>query len=136
MGQKEKDGKRFMTPVGAGLAAICFFLPWRGDLGFSGAYMASHDNGVFWLVLIAAIAIMAAFMIYNGNNKLSKAKPFVVTAAVIAFGVMLLLLLILNRFFGYGVKDFTIGYWGSFAGFMTSLLGVQFLKDHAPANAD
>jgi hypothetical protein len=133
MEQKEKDGKRFITPGGAGLAAICFFLPWLRACGqeFSGAQVASQGGSDLWLILIAALVVVVVFFMFDGQNKLSKVKPIAIIAAVLALGDMLLRFQKLKEI-GAGVDDLRIGAWGTIIGFVASVIGVQFLEDEVP----
>ncbi len=92
MEQKEKDSKRFISPGGAGLAAICFSLPWFRGCGqdISGAQIASNGGHEFWLILIAAVAIVGGFFVFDGQNNLKKLKPFALVGAILALLIMVL----------------------------------------------
>jgi hypothetical protein len=85
------DKKRFITPSGAGIALICFFLPWAkfscmGEVKYqSGADL----GGIFWAVFVAALAILAAYFVFSNNKQLKKAKPIVIASSLIALGILL-----------------------------------------------
>jgi len=85
------DNKRFITPAGAGIALICFFLPWAsfscmGEVKYqSGADL----GGIFWIVFLAALAILAAYFVFSNNKQLKKAKPIVIASSLIALGILL-----------------------------------------------
>jgi ribosomal protein L40E/uncharacterized protein (DUF983 family) len=129
MEQKEKDSKRFITPAGAGLAAICFFLPWVRACGqdISGAQIANHGESALWLVLIAAIAIVGGFFIYEGQNNLKKLKPLAVVGALLS-----LLILLIKYAQVKGEVEIQYGAVGTLIGFIASLFGLQFLEDSVP----
>ena len=129
MEQKEKDSKRFITPAGAGLAAICFFLPWIRACGqdITGVQIANHGESVLWLVLIAAIAIVGGFFIYEGQNNLKKLKPLAVVGALLS-----LLILLIKYAQVKGEVEIQYGAVGTLIGFVSSLFGLQFLEDTVP----
>jgi len=136
MDQKQKDGKRFITPSGAGLAAICFFMPWMRACGqdVSGFQIANGGESALWLVLIAAIAIVVGFFIYDGQNKLKDLKPIVIVGA----GVSLLILLFKYSEFnkqGGGMFEMKFGSVGTILGFGASLFGLLFLEDTVTTTA-
>lgn len=51
-----------ISPAGAGLAALCFFLPWGrfSCAGMSRILTGAQIGGVFWIVFAAALAIPLA----------------------------------------------------------------------------
>ncbi len=69
-------GKKFLSPGGAGLVIICFFLPWvkfkcaadDASHNMSGFDLANHAN-MIWLVLIAAVFIIGVFFYYHFPTK-------------------------------------------------------------------
>jgi hypothetical protein len=129
MEQKEKDNKRFITPGGAGLAAICFFLPWVRACGqdVSGIQIANNGESVFWLVLIAAIVIVGGFFMFDGQNNLKKLKPIAIGGAVLS---LLILFIKYSQFKNKGgIFEIQYGSIGTLLGFAASLFGIQFLED-------
>ena len=134
MEQKEKDSKRFITPAGAGIVAICFFLPWvrLGVQGFyhydSGLQIANMSNSclMFWLILIAAIAIVVAFFVFEGQNNLKKMKPIVLVGAILS-----ILIMVIGNQQQIGcsrLSEIQYGSVGTLIGFIISVFGLQFLR--------
>lgn len=130
MKQKGKDNKRFITPSGAGLAAICFFLPWIRACGrdMSGVQIANNGESALWLVLLAAIAIVVVFFVYDSRNNLRKLKPIAICGA----GLSLLILIIKyaqikNR--SGDMVEVEFGAVGTLLGLVAALFGIQFLGE-------
>ncbi|MCX6827899.1 MAG: hypothetical protein NT002_01255 [candidate division Zixibacteria bacterium] len=135
-----KDLKKFsifLTPAGAGIAIICFFLPWvkvscgTVTVEASGARI----GGIFWAVLAAAIIIMLSFFFFWKRKELIKARLVTLIGAV--FSVAVMLYKFIDAFGGspsnINVSDIggvlRIGAFGSFAGFLLSVLGTAFMID-------
>jgi hypothetical protein len=142
----------FLTPSGAGLAAICFFMPWvRFDcMGaqktLSGADLANRE-AVFWLALAAAVAILAAVFYFRSQGALEKARPVVWIASLAGMGLLLV------KYFSFSggektpfgsitPKDIGLsiqpGAVGVLIGFALALIGVGGLKSEgtgAPGQA-
>ena len=70
--------KAFLSPAGAGLVLICFFLPWvRVSCAGKEMIISGHTlGGVFWLVLGAAALSLAAFFYFHKRQKPKNARPF------------------------------------------------------------
>ncbi len=128
MEKKEKDSKRFISPAGAGLAVIMFFLPWVKACGgnLSGADIARINNE-FWLILISAIAIVGAFFYFDNQNKLSKLKPIVVVGALLSLGIILFKF---AKVKSEGMIEIQYGVVLTVIGFVVSLFGITSLEDH------
>lgn len=136
---EQKDSKIFLSPSGAIISIICFFLPWvrfscMGEVkNSSGADM----GGYFWLVFVAALAILLIFFIFYNRQELVKAKPLIILSSLIALGVILFQYIKFaageNTEFGR-VKPEDIGLSiqfggiGTLIGFILSLIGSFFLK--------
>lgn len=137
MAQKEKDNKRFITPSGAGLAAICFFLPWIRACGqdISGVQIANNGESALWLVFLAAVAVVVAFFIYDGQNNLKKLKPLAIGSVALSFLILLIKYAQIRKQ-GGGMFEIQYGSIGTFLGFVASLIGLQYLEDTIapPAN--
>ena len=88
---EQKDNKIFLTPSGAIISIICFFLPW---VRFSCMGEVKNASGAdlgdsFWIVFVAALAILLIYFIFYSKKELPKAKPFIIISSLIALGVML-----------------------------------------------
>jgi len=90
-----REGKAkavFLTPAGAGMAMICFFLPWiRVSCMGADSYAGSDFGGIYWLVFAMAGVILAAFFILRWLKRLGLLRvvasgALIVTIAVIVYG--------------------------------------------------
>lgn len=130
MEQKQKDSTRLITPGGAGLAVVCFFLPWVRACGqdLSGAQIASNGSHELWLILVAAIVIIGGFFIFDRQNNFKKMKPIVLVCAILSLLIMLLKLIQIKKE-GGNIIEIQYGSVGTVIGFIASLFGLKFLKD-------
>lgn len=143
-----EDKRAFISPTGAAIAVICFFLPWVqvSCTSFGGREIRSVSGadigGILWLVFIAALAIVLAVFFYRSQNQIEKARPVVLICSIIAFAVMLIEYV---RFSGQtGGQEtpfgrirpedlgFTfslqIGGIGTVIGFLLAMMGSAYLK--------
>ncbi|NLI16992.1 MAG: hypothetical protein GX409_11965 [candidate division Zixibacteria bacterium] len=145
----------WLTPTGAGIALICFFLPWiEFSCGtMTGSISGAEMGGVMWVVFVAALLSLLAFYYFRNYDELDRAKPVVVLSGLTAIAIMV------YKFFNYksgvgccqgGVEQlgeipamrqllgnstgfpnfgFSIkfGAYGTFAGFLLALIGAHFL---------
>jgi hypothetical protein len=129
----------FLTPAGAGISLICFFLPWVKVSCATITVEASgaRIGGIFWLVFAVALLILISFFYFHFQK-----QPL--TAKLIAlFGSALSILVILYKFISsfsgdsadIKFSDFNSvicpGAFGEFIGFILVLLGAIFIVDDA-----
>jgi hypothetical protein len=130
--------KSLLTPAGAALALICFFLPWAKIecMGVSKNISGSEIGGAVWLVFAAALAVLAAFYYFRSINNIEKSKPIIAVAAIVALVVMAwkyvsLLQGIKTEMGTITAKDLNmkigIGAIGSSLGFLLVLFGLSSL---------
>ena len=83
--------KAFLSPSGAGIVLICFFLPWvRVSCGSKTMIISGHSlGGVFWLVLGAAILTLISFAYFHRRQKIKNAAPFMLASAAVALGTII-----------------------------------------------
>lgn len=87
----DDDKKIWLTPAGAGIALVCFFLPWVefscGDMkqNISGSQM----GGIFWVVFGAALLCLLAFFYFKNSGEVERAKPVVILGALVGLGILL-----------------------------------------------
>ena len=139
MSQNKEDKKVLLTPAGAIIALICFFLPWvkvscaRTTKSFSGPEI----GGFFWLVLVSALAIIVAFFYFRSQKQLEKSKPVAILGSLFALAVMFIKYVSLAleqksvvAKAGSKVIDCTIqiGAIGTIIGFILAIIGSSFLK--------
>jgi hypothetical protein len=87
----DDDKKLLLTPAGAGIALVCFFLPW---VEFSCGEMkksisGSEMGGIFWVVFGAAALCLLAFFYFKNNEEVERAKPVVILCSLVALGIIL-----------------------------------------------
>lgn len=132
--------KFFVTPIGAAVAALCFFLPWVEFScgGMRKTASGSELGGILWIVFLAALVILITFFYFRSQNQLSKSVKVIQSSSYIA----LIILAIRYLIFMSGEKTemgtirpqdigFSIqfGAIGTLLGFLTSLIGSAFLKE-------
>jgi hypothetical protein len=87
---KPGNWKAFLSPTGAGIVLICFFLPWvrvscaGKEIIISGANL----GGIFWLVFVAGILTLLSSIYFKRRGKIKNAKPIMLICAVIALGTI------------------------------------------------
>jgi hypothetical protein len=68
--------KPYLTPLGAIIALVSLFLPWfKGHLTFIGKVVSGNAfPGVFWTVLLGALAILTVFFygVFNSRTTITK----------------------------------------------------------------
>lgn len=142
MSQNKEDKKVLLTPAGAIIALICFFLPWvkvscaRTTKSFSGLEI----GGIFWLVLVSTLAIIVAFFYFRSQKQLEKARPVALLSSIVALAVIFIRYLSLAweqksvvAKAGSKAIDCTIqvGAIGTVIGFVVAVTGSVFLKTRA-----
>ncbi|MCH8289130.1 MAG: hypothetical protein IID12_08505 [Candidatus Marinimicrobia bacterium] len=136
---EQEDKNTFISPAGAIIAAICFFLPW---IKFSCAgqtkYASGADlGGIYWVVFISALAIIGAFFFFRSQRQVGKSKVITILSSIVALGVMVFKYV--NFTNGMETEFGTIkpedigleiqfGGIGTLLGFVVALIGSQFLK--------
>jgi hypothetical protein len=127
----------FLTPAGAGIAIICFFLPWVkvscGTITVEAS--GARIGGIFWLVFATAIFILISFFYFR------RRKDQVIGKLIALYGSALSLLVMFYKFisaFSDGSIDinmsnfgsvFRPGAFGEFLGFIMALVGSIYMID-------
>jgi hypothetical protein len=80
----------FISPAGALLAAVCFFLPWGqfSCAGMSRTLSGAEIGGVFWIVFAAALAIPPTLAAGWVLRRLRLARIGVAGLALLALGIL------------------------------------------------
>lgn len=83
--------RAFLSPAGAVLALICFFMPWVKFScgGVERSSSGADIGGALWLVPLAAGVVLVAFFVFRGQKRAHRAKPFVIGSALVALATML-----------------------------------------------
>jgi hypothetical protein len=87
----DDDKKILLTPAGAGIALVCFFLPWVefscGEMrkSMSGAEI----GGIFWVVFGAAALCLLAFYYFRNSDEVERARPIVILGSLVALGILI-----------------------------------------------
>jgi hypothetical protein len=137
--ENKEDKKVFLTPAGAIIALICFFLPWvkvscaKTLKSVSGAEV----GGIFWLVFVAALSIILAFFYFRSKKQIGRSKVVAIFGSTGALVVIFIKYVSLvwgqkNLLIKAGSKviDCTIqvGAIGTIIGFILAIIGSGFLK--------
>jgi hypothetical protein len=130
----------YLTPAGAALAIVCFFLPWaRVDCapGVRKSMSGAELGGLLWVVLVAAITILVAFIFLGIHRRLAWAHPIVTLASLAALIALVAKSIALSLGKGtpvgtirpedIGVKA-QIGGLGTAVGFLLALVGARCMK--------
>ncbi len=115
----------FITPAGAGIAIICFFLPWLRvsclrDLEFTGLEIAQL-KGAYWWVLIGEVAVVVLWTL-GRLRLLRRPALYVAAAAAIPLAIIFAPALRGERTRGLDL-DLRIGAYGTILGLTAALLG-------------
>lgn len=148
MNIRRENRRVFITPAGAAIAAICFFLPWvefscdgRTRNTASGADMA-HNDGFCWIFFAATLVILAAFFL-RAQRQTSKARPIVILSALLSLGILIYKYIEFSKGVQLLGRTYTpqelglsirFGGVGTFAGFVLVLIGSAFLTSQPSAN--
>ena len=154
-----KTAKLFLSPAGASIALICFFLPWvrvscAGDLGKEGVlatYSASDSQlgGILWIAFLAAIVVVLAFSFFLAQKKVERARLIVAISALIGLVAIILryfqaindtydfygLLLKYDDVKGLIRVNILYGAWGTWAGLIIAFVSWPLLKSKDRDNA-
>lgn len=131
----------FISPSGAALVVICFFLPWLewSACGISktatGAELSQFD-GSFLLYPLAGIISIAAYFICKSQKKIWKARPFIIISSVL--GLLLLFYKVSSipsspDIFGQRITAADLGFKpqigaiGTIIGFILAIIGCAFM---------
>jgi apolipoprotein N-acyltransferase len=130
--------RTLISPAGALLALVCFFLPWgRFSCAGVGRTLSGADiGGMLWIVFAAALVIPAAVAAGLLLRRLDRARLVVAGSALLALGVMLLQHLRFARGQGTGFGrvqpedlgvQLRLGGAGTVLGLLVALIGSVFL---------
>jgi hypothetical protein len=82
----------YLSPGGALLTLVCFFLPWVNlscgpgmERRISGAGM----GGMVWVVFIAALGILGSFIFFKSQNRVQHSRPIIAVCSIVALAVIL-----------------------------------------------
>jgi uncharacterized membrane protein len=148
----------WISPLGAAIAVISFFLPWvsgsiklfgynAGGMAFSGADLAKFD-GSLWLFPLAGVVGIGGFLFCRTQSKVSAARPIVAGSAIFAFVFMFIKLITiqqqLRQIPDLGLAQYNsgldvqpqIGIFGLVLGFLACLVGTVFLAKPGSASLE
>ena len=80
----------FLSPAGAGIAAVCFFLPWiKGSCGpITVEANGVRIGGIFWLVFAAALLTIALFAYFWKRRQFKSFRLAAISCASVSFGII------------------------------------------------
>ena len=128
----------FLTPAGAAIACLSFFLPWIqiSCLGRS-SYSGMDFGGIYWLVLLMAAVIFIGFFLLRRLKRMDLLKAVTLGATIVAWGVIVYGCLTIAGgkkilFVRFGPDDVNlrihVGGYGTFLGYFLALVGVTTRK--------
>jgi uncharacterized membrane protein len=137
-----ENPKSFISPAGAALAVICFFLPWMkvSQCGISqtvsGSGIAVADNS-FWLFPLMGIISITAYFACKNRKQLWRARPFIYGSS--GFALFLLFYKYYSipsapEFMGQRITaadlgiTVGIGIYGTIIGFISAIIGCAFIS--------
>ena len=126
----------FLTPAGAAIAFISFFLPWIqiSCLGKS-SYSGMDFGGIYWIVLLMTIVILGCFFLLRKMKRLAMLKLVTIAATIIASGVIIYGCFAIAGgkrvlFFRLGPDSVHLkihmGGYGTLLGYLLAILGVTW----------
>ena len=128
-----------ISPSGAAFVIICFFLPWMSfcNKSVTGAELAGGWTAL-WLIPVMSITAFAAYFIFKFQNRLYRARPFIIGSSIIALGI----LIFLSR---WGIVEFfsgnfevlnilKYGSYGTVMGFILTIAGCFFITRNVIKN--
>ncbi len=103
----------FLTPAGAGIAIICFFLPWvRVSCGtITVEASGGRIGGILWLVLAAALIILAAFIYRYFRQRRDLFKLKLITLLSGGAAIIIMIYKFISAFAGDGADIRLSDFW-------------------------
>lgn len=139
MDNKDADNRLiFLTPAGAAIAFVSFFLPWIqiSCLGRS-SYSGMDFGGIYWIVLLTSGVIFGAFFLLRKLKRMDLLKFVTVAATMVAWGVIIYGCFSVAGgkkilFIRLGPDDvhlkIHLGGYGTFLGYALAVFGVTWRK--------
>ena len=130
-----------ISPSGAALVVICFFLPWLqwSACGIrktaSGADLAQFD-GSFWLFPLMGIVSVLAYFIAKGQKQIWTARPFILISSIFALSLMFYKVNSIptsTEILGQRISAADLGFqvqfggYGTIIGFILAIIGCAFM---------
>ncbi len=126
--------KSALSPSGALLALVCFFLPWGrfSCMGMRRRMSGAQLGGAYWIIATACVAILVAILYFASRRQLHRARPivFLSSLAAIVFFVIRSIGIAKGQETGYGrVTGDDIGVrtlpavFGTVVGLVAALVG-------------
>jgi hypothetical protein len=136
-----------ISPAGAGIVLICFFLPWlRVSCGTKKVTLSGSEmGGALYVVLVAAIIMIATFVIYKYLGQAHKSRYVFLGASLLAIGTIVyeyisvaldpkIPFYIPGKMIGFELK---IGAFGTILGlFLTALGGILLRQPDSPKSGE
>jgi len=136
---KKNDLKMFLSPSGAIIALLCFFLPWiqLSCAGKTFHISGASLGGIFWLLPILAGVMVGVFIFYYRQRQAEKSKIIIIACSIAALIIFVfncirlahaprpLLGLVKPSMVGFKIH---VGGIGLVLGFILAMVGTKFLK--------
>jgi hypothetical protein len=84
--------RMYLSPSGAILALVCFFLPWvklSWGPGIEQRISGARMGGIVWVVFIAALGILGSFIFFKSRNRVPQSRPIIAVCSIVALAVIL-----------------------------------------------
>jgi hypothetical protein len=84
--------RMYLSPGGAILTLVCFFLPWvklSFGPGIERRISGAGMGGIVWVVFIAALGILGSFIFFKSRNRVQQARPIIAVCSIAALAVIL-----------------------------------------------
>ena len=130
----------WVSPVGAAVALICFFLPWYNvSCGEQTQTQRGSDQGwPVWAVPIAAAGMLAAFAVALKRGDPARARPVIAGLCLVLPALLALLAYMVFTGTRFGVRpvmpgedkyhEVRYGLVGEILGLLTALAGTAWLR--------
>ena len=140
-----KMNNKMLTPAGAGLSTISFFLPWvsfscSGIERNASGYDLASQSSEYWIVLIGAAFILGLYLAFQKSEDKKQVKVGTIAISVISIGVMIYGYVkseIIGFDSGFGTKikgsdiglSVQLGAISTVIGFILAAMGTKYLEE-------
>lgn len=130
----------FISPAGALITGICFFLPWLEVSCVNRKITGAGIGSIAWGIPVLSLIIFLVFIYFYYNRELKKSRPYIITTAIVGLIIIGIITVKFKQQIGTKYPDRSLqdlgihirfGIMGTIGGLLASLLGALFLNDRA-----